>query len=97
MRPARKSYASVGIFVVTSITLLQIRFTLLKMIGILKPLGVTLINVISDLWVTSYDLDHMDKYGDEIVTIKRELFLVNPCNNTKRSLGMIRLRTEALV
>lgn len=81
----------------TSITFSKVRFTLLDIIGILNPLGVTLITVISDLWVTSYALDHMDKYGDETVAIKRELFLVNPCNNTNRSLDMIRLRTEALV
>lgn len=89
MRRTRKGYAKFGIFFVTSITLLEARFTLLKIIGSLNPPGVTLITLISDLWVTSYDLDHMDKYVNETVTVKRELFLANPCKKHQRSLSMI--------
>jgi hypothetical protein len=91
-RPIGKSYAEAGTFFMTSITLSRVRFTLLELIGSLSPLKVALITVTSDSWATADQLDRMEKFGNETVTIKRELFLDNPHKHQGR-LGM-RLRME---
>lgn len=72
-----KGYAESGTFYVTSLTPVGLRFTLLELIGSLNPSDVTLITVLSDLGVTSSQLDRIERCGNDPVTIKRELFLDN--------------------